>query len=436
MRIGVDGYNLALSAGTGVATYARDLCRTLQGDGHSIDLVYDVNVPPEANAGLRETLFFSRLGNRHMGGAKLSWRRRFKRRLFTARVRNLVEVPVTGRVVLSEFAERVPAFDRILTRNGIFDLSLRHFKRYGRFLRVQMDRPPEIMHWTYPLPIELVGAANIYTVHDLVPLRLPHLSLEDKSYHDRLIQAILVKADHVCTVSEAARHDLLTWFDADGEKVTNSYQTSFADAANDTHDPTREAEWLRQLFDVNHREYFLFYGAIEPKKNVGRLIQAYLEADVAGPLLIVGREGWKAEQELRVLAGGHGTRLRSAERIRRIDYLPRDILLRLVAGARAVLFPSLYEGFGLPVLEGMSLGAPVLTANLSAPPEIGGNAVLTVDPYDVSAIARAIRLLDSDADLRNRLQRDGLARAAAFSPGAYASRLTHIYQQALSTRRM
>ena len=124
-----------------------------------------------------------------------------------------------------------------------------------------------------------------------------------------------------------------------------------------------------------------------------------------------------------------------AERVRRLEHLPRPLLTRLIRGARAVLFPSIHEGFGLPVLEAMQLGTPVLTAHEGALAEVAGNAALLVDPYDVGAIAAGIRAIDGDAALRARLGAAGPDIAARFSTEAYRTRLETMYARAASSAR-
>ena len=125
----------------------------------------------------------------------------------------------------------------------------------------------------------------------------------------------------------------------------------------------------------------------------------------------------------------HGRRM--AERVRRLEHLSRPLLARLIRGARAVLFPSIWEGFGLPVLEAMQLGTPVLTSDRGALAEIAGEAALLVDPYDVAAIAAGIKALDADPVLRDRLAAAGPRAAARFSAEAYAGRLEIMYARAL-----
>jgi glycosyltransferase involved in cell wall biosynthesis len=123
--------------------------------------------------------------------------------------------------------------------------------------------------------------------------------------------------------------------------------------------------------------------------------------------------------------------LRSEKRIIQLSYAPFSQLVSLIRGARAALFPSLYEGFGLPVLEAMLLGTPVICSNTASLPEVAGDAALSVDPHDSQALASAIREMDSDADLRDALSRHGLAQARLFSPASYRERLNELYRQLL-----
>lgn len=116
-------------------------------------------------------------------------------------------------------------------------------------------------------------------------------------------------------------------------------------------------------------------------------------------------------------------------RVKRIDYLPFPMLMQLIRGARAVVFPSLYEGFGLPVLESMMLGTPVISSTTSSIPEVAGDAALLVNPYDTSAIAQAMRRLDRDDDLCFELSMRGRRQAEQFSEAAYQGRLAELYRR-------
>ena len=152
-------------------------------------------------------------------------------------------------------------------------------------------------------------------------------------------------------------------------------------------------------------------GTLEPRKNLLRLIRAHAalppELGRAHPLLIVGPRGWEEEEIMGAAAGGENVRL--------AGFVPDADLAGLYAGCSVFCYPSLYEGFGLPVLEAMAAGAAVLTSNVSSLPEVGGDAVAYVDPRDETAIARALEVLLQSPDERARLAERARRRAAEFS---------------------
>lgn len=431
-RIGLDGFNMAMPRGTGVATYGRELSRTLGRMGHSVDVLFGMSIDGRTPELLREILFFDSLESEKRRKTPIPMTPRWLREiLFTSLGLASTEIPVTGLVVAEALAERMPYHDRILNAPDLFDVANRYFRRTKRFLRVRVANPPQVMHWTYPLPILMQGARNIYTMHDLVPLRLPYTTLDNKRAYLRLIRGCLRWGDHVCTVSEASRRDILSLFSVDPDRVTNTFQTA---GLSEQVKPGEDiAGWLTRLFGLTYKGYFLFYGALEPKKNIGRMIQAYLASGVQTPLVIIGGRSWKAEGELRLIGTAEGGHARGAGQIHVLDYMPGTWLGTLVRGARAVLFASLYEGFGLPVLEAMQLGTPVLSSTTSSLPEVAGAAALLVDPYDPGAIAGAMRALDDDPGLRAQMSEAGLIQAEHFAPARYAERLAALYGKVLST---
>lgn len=429
-RIGMDGLNLALPQGTGVATYARNLARAAREMGAPLDLIYGLNVPPGTAREARETLFFSALAEGRNGNEppeRISPWGRVRRQFIPAWPRDLVEVPLRGRVARQEVAARVPDCDRLFTSHRLFYRAGRYLRRHGRLMPVRVPDPPAIMHWTYPVPVKLLGARNVYTIHDLVPLRLPYLSLEDKAYHERLLRQCAAEAAHIATVSEASRNDILAHLPVDETGVTNLYQPVVA--RHGTARPAEEiAAQLGALFGLEPQGYLLFLGAIEPKKNLARLIEAYLAAPIATPLVIAGPEGWGAEDALRLAGPGYP----GARRIRRLGYLPDGQLDLLLRGARALLFPSLHEGFGLPAAEAMLAGVPVIAGDVGGLREVVGDAGVLVDPHDVAAIRAAILAVDGDAALRNRLAAAGQARIAAFAMQPYQARLQALHARLLA----
>jgi glycosyltransferase involved in cell wall biosynthesis len=168
------------------------------------------------------------------------------------------------------------------------------------------------------------------------------------------------------------------------------------------------------------------------------LIDAYLMSGAQAPLIIVGPDGWMVEEQLAPLRRYQEQRKQqrgksrkgAREKIRRLGYVSRSQLAALLSQARALLFPSIYEGFGLPIAEAMQLGVPVLTGSLGSLPEIAGDAALITDPFDTAAIARGIRQLDRDAALREELRQRGLRNVARFSDENCRAMLATAYQAA------
>lgn len=441
MRIGVDGFNLAMPHGTGIATYAAELVTTLKALGHQVDGVFGLEVPSATP--LRQSVFFDRYRrpfeappNPRRGRR---WRhvRRYLRAFGPHPVR---EVPLDPSVLKADDGTAaIPPFDRLFSAGRLFDDAAVAFARTGRFATIRLPDPPQVMHWTYPVPVRLAGARNIYTLHDLVPLKLPYMTLDNKETYGALIAGCVRHAHQICTVSDASRKDIVERLVLDPERITNTYQTATLAELGGA-DLLADARVIESLFGLSRRGYFLYFGAIEPKKNIGRLIEAHLRLRTATPLVLVGARAWQADAELQLMPGEGATGAAGTfvgprgQTIIRLDYLRRDLLAKLVRGAKALLFPSLYEGFGLPVLEAMQLGTPVITSNVSSLPEVAGDAGLLVDPYDVEALVAAMNRVDADEDLGRAMTAKGLKQAGRFSRERYGERLTELYGKAMSGR--
>ena len=427
-RVGIDGLNLAIPRGTGIATYARSLSACVAGLGHPVDVLYGMEIPPGTAPAMRQVAFFDQLqterGYRRPRYPSPRW---FRLMLRAWRGLAATDIPIDGLVEARPLAERLPRFDRILNAESLFPLAGQYFRAFGRFLEVRMPNPPAIMHWTYPVPVAVAGSRNIYTVHDLVPLRMPYATLDHKPTHFRLLAECLRRGDHICTVSERSREDLFGFFPkADRDRVSNSYQAVLPPAR--TPSDAEVARLLHDGFQLRPGGYFLFFGSIEPKKNVARLLQAYLASDIETPLVIVTARGWQAATEAALLQN----RDPADRRIRQIEYVSQDMLGTLVRGARAITFPSLYEGFGLPVLEAMLVGTPVLTTREGSLAEVAGDAALFVDAYDVDSIAAGLQRLATDDALCAELRARGLVQAQAFSMDRYRERVRAMYDTVLA----
>lgn len=427
MRIGIDGFNLAIPDGTGVATYGSALAKVLRASGHAVEGVFGIDPGPEPDA--QESLFFERFGQ---GDKRTLSRRRIARAFIRTPLAGsrLTSVPLSDHVDKRGFGTRWPAFSALWTCPLLFELAAARFLTFGRLTTVHMPHPPRVMHWTYPVPVRMAGSRNIYTLHDLVPLKLPHTTRDNKVYYRKLITAIVRGADHIATVSEASRNDILAMFGPDPHRVTNTYQSSPLPDAVAASTEAEDHAIIQSLFGLPARGFFLFFGAADPKKNLGRIVDAYLASQTSKPLVVVSSRDWgMAEASGALGPGGTVYGRKPEQQIVQLRYLPRDLLFRLIRSARAVLFPSLYEGFGLPALEAIQLGTPVIGSNTSSIPEVVGGGGLLVDPYDTGAIAAAIRAIDNDDELAARLAAAGLAQSRRFSDEAFAARLAGLYSK-------
>jgi glycosyltransferase involved in cell wall biosynthesis len=429
----LEGCQLMLSEGTGIVTYARNLAAAVSANGYAADVLVgtDKKLNPNDPA-VNAVSLFDAVRPVPWGPIRIRLRRQFG-------APTGIRVHEAALSAVSDpMAARFDGFDRVLAATDLDALARLHFARHGKPATVKLQETPTLFHLTQPIPLRVTGCPNIYTIHDLVPLKLPSSTRDDKRYVAGMLVHLARNADHIVTVSEFSRREIIDYFRIDEARVTNTYQAVAL--------PPRALAWtddeiarlVENIAGVAAQEYFLFVGAIEPKKNLSALIDAYAASGSQYPLLIAGGLAWQYEEELQKIGDErfltyelHDNTATPRRRVRRLSYLPREHLVALMRGARALLFPSLCEGFGLPVLEAMSVGTPVMTSNVTSLPEVAGDAALLVDPLDTDDIARGIRILDSDGDLRAELKQRGLRRAASFSPEAYRQRIAALYRSVI-----
>lgn len=428
----IDGFNLSLAKGTGIATYGRNLLTNARSIGLATEVLYGPAAPHRDDDVLNEAALVEPSGS---PTSRPGWRHRIERSaaiLGDRWGRVAKPVPVTGEVLWPQAMGGMPEARGFWVAQDLYRRARRTFRSHGsitsvRFHETAERAAPDIVHWTTVLPVHAIGRPNIYTIHDLIPLRLPYTTLHDRQSFLAAMKLAASKADHIAVVSEATRQDVVRLLGVHESRVTNTYQAVPRPGGLHERSESDLAQELAGLFGLEWKGYFLHFGAIEPKKNLGRIIEAYLGSGVSSPLVVAGGSGWLDADETalldqaRTLVGSRGDRIIS------LNYLTQSSLQSLVQGARAVLFPSLYEGFGLPLLEAMSLGTAVLTSTAGALPEVAGDSALMVDPYDVPAMTRGIRMLQADADLRQDLERRGRLQAMKFSPEVYQARLQALY---------
>ncbi len=317
------------------------------------------------------------------------------------------------------------------------DLMGRLLDRLGRlgwaspFTIEALVGPVDVFHGpNYFLPAQRGQAALLITVHDLSALRYPDWHPARRTFMHRMALRQTARAvNHVITDTEAIRAEVMEYLGVPPERVT-AIHLAVAPGFRLRRDP--ELKLFLDRWGLLPGEYLLFAGAIEPRKNLIRLLEAisFLQQrrpDVP-PLILAGPPGWR-NQEIynRVAAAGPG--------VRYVGYLAGEELAALMAGCAVFVMPSLYEGFGLPVLEAMTCGVPVVTSRGGALEEVAGDAAILVDPLDIDEIAAGIEKVLDDTALREAMVEKGLARAAQFSWERTARETLRIYEQAIESKR-
>lgn len=305
------------------------------------------------------------------------------------------------------------------------------------FARVPLAYPWQM--WKEPVDVfhsQYVGfpagrAKLVLTIHDLSYERYPEMFPRNRALFLKLTRWSARRADAVVVVSEHTKKDLVRFYGLPEDKIHVVYN-----AAHRRFSPCQDKERigaLQRRLGIR-QDYILSVGSLQPRKNIARLVKAYLQARAGQALdlqlVIVGKNAWgnpewetvaqNSPYQPDVLFAGH---------------VPDDDLPALYSGASMFVYPSLYEGFGLPVIEAMACGTPVITSNGSSLPEVGGAAVVYVDPQDVNAISRAMVTLARDPQRRQDLRERGLRQSALFSWERAARQTLSVYEAALGSGR-
>jgi glycosyltransferase involved in cell wall biosynthesis len=286
---------------------------------------------------------------------------------------------------------------------------------------------PDVFHAPHYVLPAAVTCRSVVTIHDCIHLMFPQY-LPNKmayAYARASMWAAVKRSDRILTVSEASKRDILHFFNVAPEKIVVIYN------AIDDHfwltPPEDEVARVRERYQLDH-QFILYVGNIKPHKNLVRLIDAFGELRRTGfeelKLLIIGDEISKLPSLRRAV---HSHKLH--KHVRFLGYVSDDTLRVLYRLASLFVFPSLYEGFGLPPLEAMASGTPVVTSNQSSLPEVMGDAAVLVDPYDVGSIVDGMRRVLADSDLAADLRRRGPERAREFSWARSVEKTRSVYEQ-------
>ena len=277
----------------------------------------------------------------------------------------------------------------------------------------------------YVLPI-LTPCRSIVTIHDCIHLMFPQY-LPNKiayAYARASLWAATNRSERILTVSETSKRDILRFFHIPPEKIDVIYNA--IDDRFGQPPPEEHVVRVRERYQL-HGQFILYAGNIKPHKNLERLIDAFYrlrQSDIGDvKLLIIGDEISKYATLRRAVH-----RYQLHKHVRFLGFVPDETLAALYRLASVFVFPSLYEGFGLPPLEAMASGTPVVTSNVSSLPEVVGDAAVLIDPYDADSIAEGIRRVLTDEAVAGALRHKGLLRAREYSWERSVQRVLEIYE--------
>lgn len=288
----------------------------------------------------------------------------------------------------------------------------------------------DLYHATdFVLPPTRKHTRTVVTVHDLSFVRVPETASPNlKAYLDRVVPQSVQRADHVIADSQATKDDLIDLYNLSPDKISvllSGIQSHFHPV-----DDPQKIQAVRNKYNLGNRPYIFSIGTVQPRKNYGRVIEALATLREQGydiSFVVAGGKGWLEETIYDTLKS-----TQMEPYVHFIGFADDADLPALYSGAACVAFPSLYEGFGFPVLESMACGTPVVTSNISSLPEVAGDAALMVNPLETGDITAALKKLLDDSTLRGNLRQRGFKQSRQFTWDSAAKQLQNIYNQVLS----
>lgn len=281
----------------------------------------------------------------------------------------------------------------------------------------------------FVLPPTHPHTRTLLTVHDLSFIRSPQTaSPRLRRYLMQVVPRSIARADHILADSTATKADVVDVYNTPASKITvllSGVDERFAPVSDQT-----ALRAVRDRYHIGAEPYIFSIGTIQPRKNYARLVEALArlrQRNLAVNLVIAGGKGW-LEDEIYSAIRQHDMQ----DAVKFIGYAADEDLPALYSGASCCAFVSLYEGFGLPILESMACGTPVLTSNVSSLPEVAGDAAPMVPPRDVDAITNALHEILTDDGYHSDLRRRGFAQASRFTWAAAAHQLLDVYRELLS----
>lgn len=336
------------------------------------------------------------------------------------------------RIQLCAFGQDLPALEgsrpRCLTphfaRHALLSALFRKSLPDSAALAAEFD----LVHAPDHLIPRIRGLPVVASVMDLIPQLHPEWIRQDlQRLRTWVFTRNICSADHLITISEYSKQDLVQHLKIDPRRI------SVTPLGVDPVYFEKVDEVQRQQVLERHQlrpGFFLFVGTLQPRKNLTRVIEAYMRLPVAQrrqhPLVIVGRDGWGNEKLLPQLH-----ELSQRGEVRWLEYLPQTEVMALLQSAVAMVFASLYEGFGLPVIEAFAARCPVITSNVTSVPEVAGEAGWSVDPWESSSILQGMQGVLADESAREEKVRLGVERARQYTWDACAEKTHAVYRQVL-----
>lgn len=266
---------------------------------------------------------------------------------------------------------------------------------------------------------------TVVTVHDLAFKLFPKtFRWQNRIYLNLIVPLSIKRADMIIAVSKNTKEDIVKEYGINPDKIKVIYN-----GVNDKYKPIKNKKTTNKLKEKYKlpKNYILYLGTLEPRKNIKRLIKAFDKLNHNDlKLVIAGGKGWLYDDIFKLVKT-----LNLENKIIFTGYIDEEDIVPLYSSATIFIYPSLYEGFGLPPLEAMACGTPVITSNISSLPEVVGDAAITVDPYDINDIASSIRQILNNKILQEDLRKKGLQQAQKFSWEKTAEETLKLYKECI-----